>query len=69
MKTIKLQITFLTALIMLFIIACLLYPLLIILAVFMPHTFKTLLLKLVNTLNLVSWLYEVAETTEDEYEV
>jgi hypothetical protein len=70
MKTFKLQITILTGLFFLLLITFLLYPLLIILAIFMPHTFKTLLYKFVRGFNLVTWLYDVAEnTTKQEYEI
>jgi hypothetical protein len=69
MKTIKLQMTILTGLFMLLLIAFLLYPLLIILAIFMPYTFKDLLYKFMNTANLVRWLYEVADLKENQNEI
>ena len=70
MKTIKLQFTILTGLFMLLLINLLLYPLLIILGIFMPHTFKDLLFKFVRGINLVSWIYDLSEsTTKQDYEI
>ena len=66
MKTIKLQFTILTGLFFWLLITFLLYPLLIIFGIFMPHTFKNLLYKFIDGLNLLSWLYDVSDDIQKQ---
>jgi hypothetical protein len=60
MKNFKLRILLFSGLIAIAVIIALLFPLAIILIVFKPKHFQYFLLKLVNSLRLLDWLYDLA---------